>query len=60
MSTTSFYQEVYGPVAWHVSEQSYASERSFEKSDIDKNATRLKLCSEQLQLQQGQMKICPF
>lgn len=34
ISIHSFHQEVYGPGPWHVSEQSYASDPSFEESDM--------------------------
>lgn len=44
----------------HVSENSCASESSFETSDIVRHATRLMLYSEQLQSQRGETKICTF
>lgn len=46
--TLLFYQQVYGPVALHVLEQSHSIEPSFGKGSIVKHALWLKLSSEGL------------
>lgn len=56
----SFYQEVYGLGAMHVSEQRFPMHPNFEKHDIVKRAPKPRLSSEQLLIQDVQTKICPF
>lgn len=47
-STLSFLQEVYGPVVFHVSGQSYASEQRTQQEDIVNHGAKLRLPSKWL------------